>query len=251
MLFFKRILNFTRETAAQSEKRHAKRYAVSPDSPVEASLTMNRREQGSRLVNISSSGVSLEIQSIMEVAVGSSGRLKLTLDDIELSVGVQLAHVSLNLGYTLLGLELKFDNFDTKGSYLQLLEPVAIGQGLTPGDPKLVREKEPGISTVLFHGPGNALLTVWRDTATQNIRSFELRMHDYYVRSGPTAPNLDIFTCEEQSAEHKSGYDVPALKRAGADYDEILQLYRWVVPHLNRKLPADVRSFLKLYASLR
>ena len=247
MSFFKRILNFTRETATQQEKRHAKRYLVSPESPLLASFDLNGRQHASRLVNLSSSGVSIEIPSLLGVTSGATGQLELALDGYSLNTSGQVAHVRSDADHTTLGLELKFADFETKKSYLQLLEPVAIGESLKAGDPKLVREKEAGLNTILYHGSGNILLTVWRDIKDQAINSFELRMHEYYVRSGPTPPNLNIFTGGEQTAEHKSGIDVPELKQSREEKSEIRQLFCWVVPHLNQKIPGDVREALKRY----
>uniref|UniRef100_UPI00404A6B12 PilZ domain-containing protein n=1 Tax=Cephaloticoccus sp. TaxID=1985742 RepID=UPI00404A6B12 len=248
MSFFKRILNFTRETATQQEKRHAKRYLVSPESPLIAIFKLNGRLYSSRMINMSSSGVSIEIASVLGATSGETGQLELNLDDYILSTSAQVAHVRSDADQTTLGLELKFADFEARKSYLQVLEPVAIGEGLKAGDPNLVREKEQGLTTTLYHGSGDILLTVWRDTESKTVQSFEFRMHDYYVRSGVTSPNLDIFTGGQQTAEHKSGIRVPELTRSREEESEIRQLFCLVVPHLNRKIPEDLREKLKRYA---
>lgn len=244
MLFFKRILNFTQEAAAQREQRHGERYPVAAVSPLRAEVEINGQRHAGRLINLSSTGASLSVPPTLDAERGTAGRLALTLEQHTLSAPVKVAHRQPGSGQAVLGLQLLFDEFDAKKSYLQLLEPVAIGAGLRAGDPQLVREKERGLNTTLYHGPGDTLLTVWSNFAGQAIQGFEFRMHDYFVRSGPTPPALEVFICEEQTAEHKLGYRVPALKRAGEENAEILRLFCWVLPHLNSKLPDDVREFL-------
>jgi hypothetical protein len=244
VLFFKRILNFTQEAAAQREQRHAERYAVAVDSPLQARLEIGGRAHTGRLVNLSSTGVSIRLPAVLATDRGAAGRLELAMEQHTLSTPVKVAHHQPDAHHTVLGLQLLFGDFDTKKGYLQLLEPVAIGAGLRAGDPTLVRERERGLVTTLYHGPGDTLLTVWSSFAGQAIQGFEFRMHDYFVRSGATAPALEVFICEEQTDEHKLGYRVPALKRAGEENTEILRLFRWVLPNLNRRLPDDVREFL-------
>lgn len=244
VLFFKRILNFTQEAAAKSEQRHAQRYPVAPGSPLCAHLLLAGRRHPGRFVNLSGTGVSIEVPGVESAARGTPAQLEITLEPHTLVIDVQVAHAQPGANRVVFGLQLKFADFDTKKSYLQVLEPVAIGASLTPGDPKLVREKEHGMINTPYHGIGDTQLTVWRYFAGQAIEGFEFRMHDYFVRSGPIPPALDIFTCEEQTAEHKLGYRVPALKRSGEENAEIRQLFNWVLPHLNSSVPEDVREFL-------
>lgn len=251
MLFFKRILNFNPEAAAQREQRHAQRYPVAPGSPLRAHLLLGAHRHPAKFVNLSSTGASIELSPGFSAGRGTAAQLELGLDGHTLVIGVQVAHARPATDHAVLGLQLKFTDFDTKKSYLQVLEPVAIGASLTPGDPKLVREKERGKITTPYHGTGDTQLTVWRNFAGQAIEGFEFRMHDYFVRSGPTPPTLDIFTCEEQTAEHKLGYRVPALKRSGEENAEIRLLFDWVLPHLSKNVPEDVREFLGKYKSAK
>jgi len=245
VLFFKRILNFTQEAAAQREQRHAERYPVATDSPLQARSEISGRQHTGQLVNLSSTDASISLPTELAADRGAACRLKLKLEQHTLTIPVKVAHYQPGARHIVLGLQLLFGDFDTKKGYLQLLEPWAIGAGrVRAGDPQLVREKERGLNTTLYHGPGDTLLTVWSNFAGQAIQGFELRMHDYFVRSRPTPPALEVFLCEEQTAEHKLGYRVPALKRAGEENVEIIRLFRWALLNLNRKLPEDVREFL-------
>jgi len=244
VLFFKRILNFDQASAAKSEQRHAQRYPVAPGSPLRAHLLIAGRRHPARFVNLSGTGVSIEVPGAETADRGTPARLEIALEGHTLVMDVQVAHAQPGANRVVFGLQLKFADFDTKKGYLQVLEPVAIGASLTAGDPKLVREKERGMITTPYHGTGDTQLTVWRNFAGQAVEGFEFRMHDYFVRSGPLPPALDIFTCEEQTAEHKLGYRVPALKRSSEENTEIRQLFHWVLPHLNKNVPDDVREFL-------
>jgi hypothetical protein len=246
--FFKRILNFDKATAAKQEQRHAQRYPVEPTSPVRATLQLGAQSLPGRLVNLSSTGASIACAAGCTGRRGDPGQLKLNLDRHELTVAVSLAHAQVEPRATKFGLEFKFTDFDTKHALLQLLEPIAIGAGLAPGNPSLVRESEPGLLTKQFHGPNDTLLTVWRKFAGQAVHGFEFRMHDYFVRSGPTPPALEIFIREEPAADNKPGYRGPALQRSGEEDAEIRQLFRWVLPHLNPQVPDDVREFLRRFA---
>ncbi len=244
MLFFKRILNFNQETAAKSEQRHAQRYPVAPSSPLRAHLLIAGRRYPARLANLSGTGVSIEVPDIESTARGTPAQLEIALEAHTLVIDVQVAHTQPGANCVGFGLELKFADFDTKKSYLQVLEPVAIGSSLKAGDSKLVREKERGMITISYHGSGDTQLMVWRNFAGQAIEGFEFRMHDYFVRSGPIPPALDIFTCEEPTAEHKLSYRGPTLKRSGEENAEVRQLFHWVLPHLSEAVPDDVREFL-------
>ena len=244
MLFFKRILNFEKETVAQREQRHARRYEVTPASPLRATLQLGGHAHTGALANLSSSGASLQVPSTTEATRGQAGGLAFTLDAHQLTIDCEVAHVQPSGSHTTLGLALKFADYEIQKAYLQLLEPVAIGASLIPANAGVLRQHEPGMITEQYDGPNDARLTIWRNFAGQSVHGFEFRMHDYFVRSHGTAPGLEIYTCEEQSAAHKQGYAVPALQKAGEQSDEIRQLFRWVVPHLSQAVPDDTRVFL-------
>ncbi len=251
MAFFKRILNFNKETVARQEQRHAERYTLIESSPLSATLTLGGRRHPGRIVNLSSSGLSLRVEEPLETPRGTAGQIELRIDAHTLTTAVEIAHTQTGGSRTIFGIQLKFEDFDTKKSYLQLLEAVTIGLGLRAGDPQLVRDKEQGLITIHYHGPGDTQLTIWRKFVGQVIQGFEFRMHDYFVRSGAVPPQLEIFTSESQPAEHQFGYGAPDLQRSKVESAEILQLFHWVLPHLNQQMPDDVREFLREYDPLK
>jgi hypothetical protein len=244
VLFFKRILDFDKEAVAQREQRHAVRHIVEAGSPLQAALRLGNRDQAVRLLNLSSGGAAVQLVLLLEFSRGDPCQLRLELGGRVLRLDGHVAHQLSETTQTKLGVEFKFANFEEQKSYLQLLEPVAIGASLKPGNPKLVRQKEAGLLTKQYHGTSDTLLTVWRHFAGQAVHSFEFRMHDYFVRSSSKPKVLEIYTCEDQEHEQKQGYGVPALKRATDQREEIRQLFHWIVPHINHSVPDDIREYL-------
>lgn len=247
MLFFKRILNFDKKAVAKAELRHAERYVVEPGTPLHAALRLGDHDQTVRLINLSSGGGSVQLDRPEDFRRGESCRLRLELGGHALRLDCSVAHRLTETTRTKVGIEFKFASFEEQKSYLQLLEPVAIGASLKPGNPKLVRQTESGLLTKQYLGPGDTLLTVWRQFVGQAVHSFEFRMHDYFVRSSSKPKVLEIYTCEEQENAQKQGYDVPALRRATDQRAEIRRLFHWVVPHINHSVPDDIREFLAQY----
>ncbi len=247
VLFFKRILNFDKKEVAQREQRSAVRYPVEPGTPLHTTVRMGAHDQTVRLLNLSSGGAAVQLDRSMDFRRGEDCQVRLELGKHALRLDGHVAHRLAETTRTKVGVQFQFANLEEQKSYLQLLEPVAIGASLKPGNPKLVRQKEAGLLTKQYHGPNDALLTVWRNFAGQAIHSFEFRMHDYFVRSSTKPKVLEIYTCEEQEHEQKQGYSVPALKRAGDQREEIKRLFLWVVPHINSTVPDDIREYLQQY----
>lgn len=247
MLFFKRILKFDKKAVEERAQRRDVRHTVEPGSPVRAAIRSGHHDEPVKLLNLSGHGAAIELGPKGVHRRQDPGELRLELGKRSLRLDTVVAHVLTESTRIKLGLEFKFANLDEQKNYLQLLEPVAIGASLKPGNPKLVREKEAGLLTKQYVGPGDTLLTVWRQFAGQAIHSFEFRMHDYFVRSSSTPKVLEIYTCEAQAHEQKQGYDVPALKRATDQSTEIRQLFLWVVPHLSKAVPDDIREYLAAF----
>jgi len=247
VLFFKRILDFDKEEVAKREQRSAVRYLVEAGTPLHTTVRLGNHDQTVRLLNLSSGGAAVQLDQPVDFRRGDDCQLRLELGRHALRLDGHVAHRLAETKRTKIGVHFQFANFEEQKGYLQLLEPVAIGASLKPGNPKLVRQREEGLITKQYHGPNDALLTVWRQFAGQAIHSFEFRMHDYFVRSSSKPKVLEIYTCEEQEHEQKQGYSVPALKRAGDQREEIKRLFLWVVPHINPAVPDDIREYLQQY----
>jgi hypothetical protein len=244
VLFFKRILKFDLQEVAKQDLRRAQRYTVEPTTPLRTSLRMGNHDQPVKLLNLSSSGAAIQLSEPANYRRGEACILRLVLGRRALRLDATVAHQLAETTRTMLGLEFAFANLEEHKCYLQLLEPVAIGASLKPGNAKLVRQREAGLLTKIYVGPDDTLLTVWRNFAGQAVHSFEFRMHNYFVRSSSTPHVLEIYTCDDQGHEQKQGYRVPELTRATNQSAEIRQLFLWVVPHLNQAVPDDIREYL-------
>src|SRR5262245_29954215 len=100
MLFFKRILSLN-AADKQRDQRGSHRYAIGPTFPLRAVLNIEGRtddgrelksrdgkgwDWAGRLVNVSTTGVSLQLPPAIHAARGDSCSLKLTIDGHELAI---------------------------------------------------------------------------------------------------------------------------------------------------------------------
>lgn len=251
MSFFKRILQFKKETPAQREQREqrqAQRYVLPAETPLQCVVQLGSRFRSGELVNLSGAGLSLRLPKDVEVAKGQVCGITLAIEKQKLALQATIAHLRRSDTGVTLGFALQFADFENQQAYLQLLDPVAIGTTLTPAKADGLRFAEPGIITDRYDSPADAQLTVWRTFAGQSLLGFELRLHEYYVRCRGTPPQLEIYTSAGSAPSHP-GYAVPALKKAGDKSADIRRLFRWVVPHLNKSIPDDIRTFLAQFVS--
>lgn len=246
MSFFKRILQFKKETPAQREQReqrHAQRYVLPPETPLQCVVQLGSRFRSGELVNLSGTGLSLRLPKDVEITRGQTCRVTLSVEKHQLPLQATVIHLRRDDRNVTLGLSLQFADFENQQSYLQLLDPIAIGTTLTPIKSDGLRFAEPGIITDRYDSPADAQLTVWRSFAGQALIGFELRLHEFYVRCRSTPPQLEIYT-SAGTAPPLPGFITPTLKKAGDKTADIRRLFRWVVPHLNKSIPEDIRIFL-------
>lgn len=251
MSFFKRILQFKKETPAQREQReqrHAQRYILTAETPLQCVVQLGSRFRSGEPLNLSGTGLSLRLPKDVEVTRGQTCRVTLSVEKYQLPLNATIIHLRRDDRHVTLGLSLQFGDFENQQAYLQLLDPIAIGSTLAPAKADGLRFAEPGIITDRYESPADAQLTVWRTFAGQSLLGFELRLHEYYVRCRGTPPQLEIYTSAGTASAHP-GYTVPALKKAGDKSADIRRLFRWVVPHLNKSIPEDIRTFLAQQAN--
>ena len=100
MLLFKRILNFTQNSVAASNKRNSERYTVGEKFPFKASVTLLRHDEFGvpvpnddvgqdwvgTLNNLSATGASIQLHSAALGSRGQSCCMKLRLDDYLLEI---------------------------------------------------------------------------------------------------------------------------------------------------------------------
>jgi hypothetical protein len=249
-VFFKRILNFSQEAIAKKEKRQAERYAVGQAFPVKAVLSITGRagggstaptiaktsvDWGGWMLNLSSTGASMQLHPAAITARGERCRFKLTFDGHLLEIDGQVAHFRSHPNYTVCGISLDFPDAETQKAYLQLLEPIVVGASFKAVDPKRVKQDTPDMKKEQYKGDSDTRLTVWRGTDGSSIIGFEVVIGPYSVTGSVHSPELDVDGAE--GATHEA-------ELSAAAREEIRRLFRWIVPNLAKAVPADVRRFL-------
>jgi len=250
VLFFKRILNFSAEAMAKKEKRRATRYPVGQAFPVKAVLTIigrdgegfvvkapNRSGQdwGGWMLNLSSTGASMQLHPAAVTARGELCRFRLTFENIVLAIDGRVAHFRTHPNYSVCGVSLDFSNKETQKAYLQLLEPVVVGASFKAVESRRVKQDTPDLRKEQYRGDSNTQLTVWRATQGSAIVGFELRIGDYSVAGSSESPALDVTTAAGAKSEPELG---PVAQ------GELRNLFHWIVPNLSKHVPTEVRNFL-------
>ena len=248
MQLFKRILNFDEATVANREQRLARRFALSESSPLACRLRYGQSEIKAQLLDLSSVGAGLVIPSDSPaIEPDQNCEIELQIDDLHVPLRARLARRQPHPKGLALGLDLAQNDYDSRRNLVQLLEPIEIGSSLVSVDRKSVTQTEPGLLSIRYFSSTSSTLTVWRDVNNHEIKGFEMRMHQYHVRSGRHPPELKLFV--DDSTEG-SGYSPPTLRPAGEADQEIVRLFSWVVPHINPELPQDMRLYLQQFSSL-
>ena len=134
-------------------------------------------------------------------------------------------------------------------SYLQLLQPIAIGQSLQAVAEERVVQNEPQFIKQVFRGEGDSMLIVWlAKTPGTPLHSFEFQMHDYFCHADVKSGVLEAYL-REATDSHKGKLSNPVFDMTGGLRDEIRQLFRWILPNLSPTVPDDVRAVLQRFAA--
>jgi len=248
MLIFRRIFNFEKAKVEQMEKRFNQRYVPGTAFPLRAGLHCAGRDCPAKLQDISSNGVGVLVGTDTDLADGQFLRVDLMLDQHRLEIDARLIHQQPRENGIYLGLGLKFGEFELQKTYLQLLQPVIIGQSLKPMAPDRITQDEPQFLKQVYLGEPDSLLTVRaKTTPGMPLQSFDFRMNDNYCQGtmkngGPEAYALE--SIDPAGAKLSR----PVFETSGGLHDEIHQLFRWVVPNLASTIPDNVREFLRKFA---
>ncbi|MBI2496532.1 MAG: PilZ domain-containing protein [Opitutae bacterium] len=255
MLLFKKILTFSKEAVATSDKRQAERYPVGQTFPFKPVLTLighdgegnalpesgKSQDWAGRLSNISATGASIQIHSAAVGARGEPCVFKLSLDGYLLEIPGTIAFFRFYPQYALCGFSFNFHDFEIQKAYLQILEPVTLGASLAAVDPKKIKQDIEGLTKEQYVGDKAARLTVWRDTAG-GINSFEFRMNDYCVRWAQGMTEVQTGAFDPKAAGKKGGLAMSGL--TPVQKEEVHWLFCLAVPNLAKAVPMDVRKFL-------
>jgi hypothetical protein len=249
VLLFRRIFNFEKAKVTQSEQRLNQRYTPGAAFPLQAALRLDGLEWPAKVLNISGNGVGLLIDPRAAPASGQAARVRLLLDGHQLEFDAHLAHLKPQAKGLYCGLGLKFDDFAVQKGYLQLLQPIAIGQSLRAVPAERVIQNEPAYIKQVYRGEEGSALTVWLETtAGTPLHSFEFQMDDYFCRAKMRTGSLEAYQLEV-AGSHAAKLTNPVYDTSGGLHDEIRQLFRWIVPNLSQSVPDDVRAVLQGFAA--
>ncbi len=249
MLIFRRIFNFEQDKVEQLEKRLNLRYALGPDFPLQATLQYSGRDYFPKLIDISSNGVGVLVPPGTALAAGYHLRLVLGLGPHRLEIDARIAHLNVRDNGIYLGLGLVFVDFEVQKSFMQLMQPVVIGQSLQLMPAQRVIQNEPMFIKHAYFGEPDSLLTVRAEkTPGQPLHSFDFRMYDYYCQGVMQKGQTNAYPLESMDP-YGAKQTNPVFETSGGLNDEIHQLFRWVVPNLSSAIPDNVREFLRKFAA--
>jgi hypothetical protein len=250
VLLFKRIFNFEPAKVEElSEHRLNQRYAPGAAFPLQAKLRLDGRDWAARVQNVSGNGAGLLlVERDARAAAGQAGKVQLTLGDFRLELDGRVVHAVARDRGLYCGVALDPGDFLRQKSYLQLIQPVAIGQSLKAVPADRVVQNEPQFIKQVFRGDSDSVLTVWLDKSFGTpLHSFEFQMHDYFCRADVKSGVLEAYV-REATDSHKGKLSNPVFDISGGLHDEIRQLFRWILPNLSPDVPDDVRAFLQRFA---
>ncbi|HET7535286.1 MAG TPA: PilZ domain-containing protein [Candidatus Didemnitutus sp.] len=259
MLFFKRILNFKPGALGKlSDKRKSPRYAVGPNFPLRAAITLSGggnkanqsagRDWAGRLANISRNGVNIELHPAALTSPGEKSTLKLALANVKLDVPCRVVHFRVYSNYATCGLELTLDGGKMEKAYLQLLEAIAIGASFAPATAAAFKRAPSGMVAEQFRSEDKAQLFAWRDANSKKIDSFEMVMGEYCVRGDAKSPQLEAYA-RKSPPSGKTALSDSTYSLSPSVSEEVVQLFRWVIPNVSKAVPSDLRMFIHRFAT--
>lgn len=251
MLLFRRIFNFEKPKVEQlADLRLNQRYTPGAAFPLQARLIVGPAETATKVEDISGNGLGLILPApLTSLRESQTVQVRLTLADFQLTLAARVAQVRSASRGQFCGLGLQFGDFLEQKSFLQLLQPVAIGQSLKAVPPERVVQNEPQFIKQVYRGEENSALTVWLEKSFGTpLHSFEFETHDYFCRADARLGALEAYV-REAADSHKGKLSNPVFDTSGGLNDEIRQLFRWILPNLSRDVPDDVRAFLQRFAA--
>lgn len=252
MQLFKHILKEPEPEVLWVERRRAQRFTLHPDFPLKSVLSFIGRDDTGvpmsdsrhawhwkgRLIDCSERGMRMRLGSGVRAHPGDECDLLLTLEDFELTVPCHISNVRAEPEGTTVGLQHDIADEATWAAYQQLLEVVALSSTLKPAF-KHTKPDPSGYWVEQYASERLARLTVWRHPANQAVVAFEFLLKEVLMRA---AAGLEVeFLIGAQAAEVRP---VPPSKEG-----EVRRLFHWVAPNLAPCVPADVRAFVRYYAT--
>lgn len=242
MRLFKSILEAEPAALTADEKRKLPRYPLGDDFIFRTKLTLFQtggkgKDWSATPVNLSVTGASVQVSMAAVAFQREQCRLKFSHGDYLLDLPATIAHFRCYSQYSLCGIIFNFPDEEARQSYLQLLEPVAIGSSLKAAH---VDQDAPGRPKEKYTaGNGSVALTVWRNEPENSIISFDFRMRQYGVSWMKGLAELEVYglATDESAVEQ-------ILSLSEEQNEEVRWLFCLAVPNLSKAVPLDVRKFL-------
>jgi hypothetical protein len=259
---FKYLFNFKGGAFLKRDKRRAPRYPVGEIFPVKGIVSFCvQEEKGSRppkdkevwqnwsgrLINLSSSGASIQLAASALSNRGHACKFKLTLDGKQIEMEGMIAYFRTFTQYSLCGLSFTFPDEATQKTYLQLLEMVMIGASIEPAAKGLFNKDATGMAKEIYQGKNKTRLCVWRNAASGSVSHFEFRIHEHYIRGNAQTFKLEVDTTEGLNGLAHPSPTTPPAKLAADEVAEVRQMFRWVVTNLQKGVPGHVKKFLEMF----
>lgn len=263
MPLFNYLFNFKGGAFLKRDKRRAPRYPVGETFPVKGIVSLcNQDNRGKavpteqqtwqnwsgRLINLSSSGASIQLAASALASRGQICRFKLSLDGKQIEMEGLIAYFRTFNQYSLCGLSFTFPDEATQKTYMQLLEMVMIGASIEPAAKGLFVKDSAGMAKEVYQGKNKTRLSVWRNNASGSVSHFEFRVHDHLLRGSAQNFKLEIDLLEKVNGQSASTPPQPsAQKLTPTQAAEVRQMFRWVVTNLPKSVPGHVKKFLDMF----
>lgn len=245
MALFSRILAFKENLARQKELRGERRYPPGRSFPLIATIDVADDPRNAKVLDLSPGGAHLQVAG-PPYSMGAEAKLHLMLENLWMEFPCRIAHLKVLPVGCRLGLSARFDNPETEGAFLQLLQPIVLGSAMRPVHPEEVRQNDPTMHLQFFTGTPGTELAVWRQSdVTGDLASFRWQMDDYIVRGDAAVGVMQLSTRQQQDRPARGGRTKPTGKLRGSVDGEIRQLFRWTMLNLPKEVPGDIRSFLQ------
>ena len=252
MLLFKKILETEATVVRPDDKRKLPRYAVGEGFQFKTTLTLfhgdgkgatgrKGKDWSVTTVNLSATGANVRLSLAAVAFPREKCCLKFSLGDYHLEIPGTIAHFRYGAQHSLCGIHFNFPDAETHLSYLQLLEPVFIGDSLLP----FAAGGETRNGNTEHYG-GNPLttLTVNREAPGGAIIGFDLRMRHYMVGWVKGSPELEVYGLGEADPSSEPSTTPLLVALTPEEDEEVRWLFCLAVPNLTKAVPADVRAFL-------
>lgn len=250
MLLFRRILKFRDGSDTQQELRSVPRYTVGPAFPARCKLGAVGRDEhgqevaggrmrdwGCRLIDVSTTGCRIAMNSGLIVKRGDAVRLDVALGGRQLVFPCQVAHYRWGSEHSVCGLSLDLKGAAAPRAYLQMIESIAIGATLRPDLKTKQLPEAPGLKAERFVAHPIGSLLVWHKQDDFVPVYFDLELREHFLRGARTGA-IEILP----KSAGATGNVTPAQRA------EILEHFGWVLPHLGNEVPPDVRELLAIVA---